>query len=210
MALADDISAFANGQRFPDVMVGNQHAEAAVAQVFNNTFDVDNGNGVNAGEGFIKQDEFRISGQRAGDFNAAAFTTGERLTETVAQVLNVKLFHELFRAIFTLFGAQVVANLQYRHQVIVYAQAAKNRGFLREIADSATRARVQRQQANIFVIDDNVPCVARYDANDHIEGGRFTGAVWAEKAYNLARVHGQTDIFHDAAAFIGFSKVLCS
>ena len=178
--------------------------------MFNNAFDIDNGDGVNAGKGFIQQDEFRVSGQRAGDLDAAPFTTGERLAETIAQVLNVKLLHQLFRAIFALLVAEIVANLQYRHQVIVNAQPAENGGLLRQIADSATRARVQRQQADVFIIDDNVARIARYDTNNHIEGSGFTGAVRTEQANNLARIHGQTDIFHDAAAFIGFSKILCS
>lgn len=141
MATADDISTLTHGQRFPDVMVGYQDAKTAVAQVFNNAFDINDGDGVHAGEGFIQQDKFRVSGQRAGDLDAAAFTTGERLAEAIAQMLNVKLLHQLFRPVFTLLVAQVVANLQYRHQVIVNAQTAEYGGLLRQIADSATRAR---------------------------------------------------------------------
>lgn len=125
-------------------------------------------------------------------------------------MLNVKLLHQLFRPVFTLLVAQVVANLQYRHQVIVNAQAAEYGGLLRQIADSATRARVQGQQADIFIIDDNVAGVARYDTNDHIERGGFTGTVRTEQTNNLARIHGQADVFYNAAAFIGFSKILCS
>ena len=115
MTLADDIGAFADGQRLPDVMVGDQHAKTTVAQMLDDAFDINNGNGVNPGKRLIQQNEFRISGQRAGDFNAAAFTAGQRLTEAVAQMLDVKFFHQLFRAVFTLLAAEIVTNLQHRH-----------------------------------------------------------------------------------------------
>ena len=63
VSLAHDIGAFTHGQRFADVMVGNQHAETAVTQMLNNAFDIDNGDGVNAGKGFIQQDKFRVGGR---------------------------------------------------------------------------------------------------------------------------------------------------
>ena len=53
----------------------------------------------------------------------------------------MKLFHQLFGAIFPLFAAQIVTDLQDRHQVVIDAQATENRGFLRQIADPPARAR---------------------------------------------------------------------
>ena len=95
-------------------------------------------------------------------------------------------------------------------QVVIDAEATENRRFLRQVADAPSRARVQRQQADVFVIDDDIACVAGHNPDHHVEGGRFTGAVRAEQADNLARVNGETDIFHHAAAFIRFSEILRS
>ena len=122
----------------------------------------------------------------------------------------MKLFHQLFGAIFPLLAAQIVTDLQDRHQVVINAQATENRGFLRQIADPPARARVQRQQADVFVINDNIARVARHNPDHHVEGGGFTGAVGAKQADNLPRVNGETDIFHHAAAFIRFSEILRS
>ena len=88
VALAHDIRTFTYGQCFTDVVVSNQHAKTAVAQM-----------------------------------------------------LNVELFHQLVGTILTLFVGQVVTNLQDRHQVVVNAETTENGGFLRQIADPATRAR---------------------------------------------------------------------
>ncbi len=77
IALAHNIRAFTNGQRFTDVMVGDQDAKPAVAQVFNDSFDVDNRDRVNAGKRFIQKDKFRICGQRTRNLNTTAFPAGE-------------------------------------------------------------------------------------------------------------------------------------
>ena len=53
---------------------------------------------------------------------------------------DVELFHQLFGAVFALFAGEVGANLQHRHQVVVHAQAAEDRRFLRQVTDAAARA----------------------------------------------------------------------
>ncbi|MNP56085.1 hypothetical protein D3C76_1507820 [compost metagenome] len=69
---------------------------------------------------------------------------------------------------------------------------------------------MQWQKTDVFIINDNVASIARDNPDHHIKGGGFTRAVWTQQANDFAGVHGQTDIFHDAAAFIGFGEVLCS
>ena len=61
--------------------------------------------------------------------------------EAVAQMGDVELFHQLFGAVFALFAGEVGANLQHRHQVVVHAQAAEDRRFLRQVTDAAARGR---------------------------------------------------------------------
>ena len=91
MALAHYVGALTHGQRFTNVVVRDQYAKPAVAQVLNDTFDIDNGDGVNARKRFIQQDEFWVCCQRARNLNAAAFTTGQRLAEAVTQMLDETL-----------------------------------------------------------------------------------------------------------------------
>lgn len=62
MVLVYDIGMFIDCQCFMDVMVGDQYVEFVIVQMFDNVFDVDNGNWVNVGKGFIQQDKFGISG----------------------------------------------------------------------------------------------------------------------------------------------------
>ncbi len=92
-------------------------------------------------------------------FNTAAFPRDSAPIEAIAQVLNVKLFHQLVGAILTLFAGQVVTNLQNGHQVIEDAKATENGGFLRQVAN--TTARMQRQKADVFIINDDITGITR-------------------------------------------------
>lgn len=74
MPLTDDISAFTNRQCFTHVVVSDQYAQAAVAQVLNDAFNVDNRDRVNPGKRFVEQNKFRIRSQCAGNFYTATFT----------------------------------------------------------------------------------------------------------------------------------------
>ncbi|MOA18721.1 hypothetical protein D3C78_1390590 [compost metagenome] len=131
MALADDICTLTNCQRFTHVMVGNQHTKTAVAQMFNDTFNVDNGDGVDTGKRFIQKDKFRIGCQCAGNFYSTAFTTRKCLAEAVAQVFNMELFHQFVGAILTLLSGQIVTDLQDGHEIVEHAKTAEDRRFLR-------------------------------------------------------------------------------
>jgi hypothetical protein len=57
------------------------------------------------------------------------------------------IFHQLIGAIFTLFSREILTDLQHGHQVVEHAQATENGRFLRQIANAATGAGMQRQQA---------------------------------------------------------------
>src|SRR3569623_1111658 len=59
LAFGKDVGAFADAQGFTDIVVGDQHADAAVVQMLDDALDVAHCNRVNASEGLVKQDEAR-------------------------------------------------------------------------------------------------------------------------------------------------------
>ena len=75
-AVADDVGAVTNTERFTHIVVGDQHADTALGQKLDDALNVNHGNRVNAGEGLVKQYETRVGRQRTGDFHTAAFATG--------------------------------------------------------------------------------------------------------------------------------------
>src|SRR5688572_2162247 len=75
-AFVDDVGAVADAERFPHVMVRNEHADAALLQEPNDALDVEHRDRVDAGERLVEQDEGRPRGERARDLQAAALAAG--------------------------------------------------------------------------------------------------------------------------------------
>ncbi len=90
-----DIGTFTNCRKYGRYGRGDQRRARYRADA-RYAFDVDNGNRVDAGKGFIQQDKFGISGQR-GYFDTTAFTTGTAPVHAIAQMLDMKL-HQLVGA----------------------------------------------------------------------------------------------------------------
>ena len=63
---------------FPHVVVGDQHADAEAGKVADELLDIADGDGVDAGERFVEQNEGGAAGERAGDFATAPFAARER------------------------------------------------------------------------------------------------------------------------------------
>src|SRR5688572_7045902 len=58
-------------ERLAHVVIGDQDADAALSQVAHKRTNVVNGDGVDAGEGFVEQHEGRTRRERAGDLDSA-------------------------------------------------------------------------------------------------------------------------------------------
>src|SRR3546814_15290211 len=70
-AFAEDIRPVANAQGLADVVVGDQHADAAVLEVADDALDLPDRDRIDAGEGLVEQHQARIGGQGAGDLDPA-------------------------------------------------------------------------------------------------------------------------------------------
>src|SRR5215831_2432293 len=66
-AAVDDVGAVSNAQGFAHVVVGDQHADPAVAEVKDDLLDVRHRDRIDAGKRLVEQDEFRRDHQRARD-----------------------------------------------------------------------------------------------------------------------------------------------
>ena len=79
-------------------MVRDDDADVAVFELGDNVLDVFHGDGVNAGEGFVKKDELGIHGKGAGNLAAAALTAGELDAKGFAHLGEVELVNEALHA----------------------------------------------------------------------------------------------------------------
>ena len=70
--------------------------------------------------------------------------------------------------------------------ILFGGQAAKDRGFLRQIADAQPRAAVHGQAGHVMAVDLDRAVVGRHQAGDHVEAGGLAGAIGAQQAHHFA------------------------
>src|SRR5262245_38265658 len=78
---ADDVSATANSQCFPDVIIRDQNTDIARAEVSDDALNVQHRDRVHARKRLVEQHELRLCGKGAGDLHAASLAAGEALAE---------------------------------------------------------------------------------------------------------------------------------
>src|SRR5690606_35144209 len=209
VAGADDVGGVADVQRLAYVVVGDQHADAALLEVADDVLDVVDGNRVDPCERFIKQDKGRVGGQSAGNFRAPALAAGQRHAETVADVGDVEFLQQLLQALLTFLARQVAARFEDCHDVVGDAQAPEDAGFLRQVANPGAGTTVHRQAGDVAIIDTDAAAVRRQQADNHVEAGGLAGAVRAEQADDFAGANLDRDILDYPAATIAFCKIGC-
>ncbi len=186
-------------------MIGDQYADALGLQVMNDLLDIADRDRVDACKGFVKKNELGCRGQGAGYLDAASFATGQAHAEAVTDVVNVKLLQQAFEGLLPTAAIKVLARFQDRHNVVGYRQLAKDRGFLRQIANTGSGSAVHGQVRHVLVVDQDPALIRFYQTDDHVEAGGLAGTIWAQQAHDLAAFDGETDITHDLTTLIALS-----
>src|SRR5687767_2023418 len=75
----DDVGVIADRERFAHVVVGDDHADPARFQLFDDLLDVDHRDRIDARERLVEQHELRVEHERARDLDATALATRERV-----------------------------------------------------------------------------------------------------------------------------------
>src|SRR5687767_11186707 len=70
---SENIGAVSDFQGLAHVVIGDQHADLARAEMGDDLLDVDDRYGIDARERLVEQDEFRLRGQRAANLETAPF-----------------------------------------------------------------------------------------------------------------------------------------
>src|SRR6185295_8665692 len=76
--LIDDIRAVANAKRFSHVVIGDQHADAALLEEADDLLNIEHRDRIDARERLVEQDEARPRRERARDFAAPPLSARKR------------------------------------------------------------------------------------------------------------------------------------
>jgi hypothetical protein len=142
----------------------------------------------------------------AGDLDASTLAAREALAPLFGDMADVQLVEQVAKLRLALRWRQVFAQLERGAHVVGGGQAAEHAGFLRQVAHAAARALVHGEAADVLAVEQDLPGVARYEANDHVEAGGLAGAVGPEQADDFAGMQVEAEILDDFALLVAFGE----
>ena len=91
-------------------------------------------------------------------------------------------------------------DLQHRADILLHRETAKDRRFLRQIADAEPGALIHRQLGDVVAIEFDGAAIGLDQAGDHVKHRGLAGAVRAQQTHRLAAADIDADAAHDLAA----------
>src|SRR5439155_20389281 len=180
---------------FAHMLSGEKDADAAIGEVADEILNVADRDRIDAGEGFVEQHVVWTRRQRARDFDAAALAAGQRDRGRFAQARDVELIEQRVEFGFALLAVGL-DDLEHGANILFHGEAAKNRGFLRQVADAEPRALIHRQPGHVRAVEFDGAAVRLDQSGDHVEHRGLAGAVRAEQADRLAAADIDADAAH--------------
>ena len=86
-------------------------------------------------------------------------------------------------------------------------KSAKDRGFLRQVADAEARPAVHGQPRHIAAVDRDAPVIGGNKPRDHVEHGRLARAVRSEQAHGLPAADGEAHALHHLPLAVGLLDI---
>src|SRR5207244_4474433 len=202
----DDVGAGADPEGLADIMVSDEHADAAGGELADDALDIEHRERIDTRERLIEQHESGLGGQRPGDLDPPPLPARERHAERAAHVTDAQLLQQLLETLLARGALEVRARLEDRHHVRLDVELAEHRGLLRQVAEAELRAAVHGQQRHVGVFESDAAGVARHEAHDHVEGGGLAGSVRTEEADHLAARELERQITHDLAGLVALGE----
>ena len=160
--------------------------------------DVDDGNGVNACERLVQQDEGRVGGQGAADLEAPPFSPGEGVGGLPGDVTDAELVEQLTGARMAL-PRRHPAALQHGQHVLLGGEAAEDARLLRQVPDSLAGPHVHGEAGDVVLVQEDVATVGAGQPDHHVERRGLARAVRAEQPHHLPRADVEVHVLNDDA-----------
>ena len=169
------------------VVIGDEDADAAQAQLFDDALNVLHRDGVDPGKRFVEQDELWVRCQCPRNFRPPAFAAAQHVAVGLADLLQTEFADQLLEPVFLLgFGQRL--QFEDGHDVVLHRELSKNRGFLRQVSDSHSPALVHGQVCDLLAVDEDPTRIRLHQADDGVKAGCLARTVWSEQAHHFTGV----------------------
>ena len=187
-------------------MVGDQDADALGPKLGHDVLDVLHGDGVDPGKGLIEQDEAGVGRQGPGNFRSALFSSAQHVAPVLPDVGQAEFLEQFLEACLSV-GRVRSVQFEDGEDVVLHAEFAEDRSFLRQVADAALGASVHRFEGQVMgdalvVEEGHRSPVGLDESGHHVERGGLAGSVGPEKAHDLAGSDLETDLIDHFAATV--------
>ena len=174
-----------NGQRFADIVIGNQDTDAGTFQVENDFLDFEHLDGIDAGKGLVQQQEMRIDCQRSGNLHPPPLAARQCVTFVMPDLIQTQLLNQLVHP--------VTANVRIerkrfedRKQVLFHRKLPEHRGFLRQVTDAPAGALVHGHFCNVRIVQHDAARVRTDQTDNHVERRRLPCAIGSKQSHDLS------------------------
>src|SRR5207247_10310248 len=87
-----------------------------------------------------------------------------------------------------------LGDLQNSPNILLDGEPAKDRSFLRQVADAETGAAIHRKIGDITAVQAHYSGIGADEPGYYIKTGRHSCAVWSEQPDHFAPLHGNLDL----------------
>ena len=123
-------------------------------------------------------------------------------------MLNSKLFKQCLSTLLSLLWLKVGLHLKYRKDVFLNGEPSEDRRFLGQVTNPGARPLVDRQVADIFVVEDDTALIVIDQPHNHIKASGLTRTVWPQQADHLSALDFDADLIDYHLALIFFAQVM--
>ena len=203
-ALGQDVGAVADTKCLADVVVGDQDPDLHVPKIADQFLNIDDRDGVNAGEGLVEQHERWPERNGPGDLNPTSFSTREAVAIVGGLMADAELLEHLIHPLMAGIAVESRDGFQHREQVVPHRETAKDGRFLGQVSDAFACTLVHGEPTDVLSVEQNRAPISAHETANHVKAGRFSSAVRAEQADDFTATDGDIDIVHDC----GLAKLL--
>src|SRR3990172_5553769 len=155
-AVLDDVGAAADGKRLAHVVVRDDDADPARAELVDDLLDVRHRERIDPREGLVEEQELRVQHERPRDLDAPPLSPRERIGPLLRLVEEPELREELLQPLAPR-AAVLLDGLEDRHHVVRHRYAAEHGGVLGRGGEAAPRAQVHGQLRDLVVAQEDAP-----------------------------------------------------
>src|SRR5262249_7646741 len=113
------------------------------------------------------------------DLDPTAFSARKRDRGRLAMARDLELIQQRIEISFAATAVRL-HDLENRADILFHIEAAKDRRFLRQIADAEPRPLVHGKVSDLVAVEFDVPAISLDQAGNHVEGRGLPGAVGSQ------------------------------